>query len=460
MSSTAATTFRTFRDPAGSLKIEGERVLRTVHPAHAADVRNFLASQLADTLVDTGKLIATQILDDDEEGLCLEHPRIFFPSYPWEWSEAQWIDAALLTLDLCDQLIDHDLILKDATPLNILFDGTRPVLVDLLSIDRRTPGDPIWKAYGQFVRTFVLPLAAHQALGWPLTVSRARRDGYEPDDIYPHLSFFRRWFGPCRDFVTLPVLLDRIKKKDVVTAPSMRFSDDACAAILHARLRGLRRVILGLASPKSRSRWSGYVSHRNHYASQDSQRKASFIQQALATIRPTSVLDIGANTGEFSRMAAQAGARVVALDTDLLSTELHYKRAHRKRDSILPLHADIARPTPSAGWKNLESLGLLARCRHRFDCILMLGLLHHLLVSDQIPLDEIARLVAELAPRALLIEWIPPSDTMFQQICRGRDDLYGTLSEEDLVRSFSPFFITVTRTPLDNGRILFHLEAR
>lgn len=440
--------------------MEEARVLRSVHPAYAADVKQFLASPLADALVDADKLIATQIIGDDEQGLRLEHPRIFFPSYPWEWSEAQWIDAALLTLDLCDQLIDENLILKDATPLNILFDGAHPVLVDLLSIDRRTTGDPIWKPYGQFVRTFVLPLMAHKFLGWPLANARARRDGYEPGDLYPHLSFFRRWFGPCRDFVTLPVLLDRFKKKTAATPSEMHFADDACAAILHARLRGLRRVILGLASTKSRSRWSGYVTHRSHYATQDSQRKTSFIQQALASIRPTSVLDIGANTGEFSQMAARAGARVVALDTDLLSTELHYQRAHHAQDSILPLHADIARPTPSAGWKNLESLGLLDRCRHRFDCILMLGLLHHLLVSDQIPLDEIAHFAAELGPRALLIEWIPPSDTMFQQICRGRNDLYGALCEEDFLRSFAPFFEVVTRAPLDNGRILFHLEAR
>lgn len=460
MSSRSEAMFRTFRDPAGSLQIEDERVLRTVHPRYAAQVLSFLNSSFARSLADSGKITATQILGNDEDGtLHLEHPRIFFPSYPWEWSEAQWIDAALLTLNLCDELIDHGLILKDATPLNVLFDGARPVLVDLLSIDHRVPSDPIWKAYGQFVRTFVLPLMAHKYLGWPLTASRARRDGYEPGDLYPHLSLLRRWLGPCRNFITLPVLLDRMKKKNASTA-SIHFSDDACAAILHARLRGLKRVIRGLSTTKTRSRWSGYVTHRSHYSPEDSQSKTAFIERALKKIQPASVLDIGANTGEFSRMAAETGARVVAMDTDLLSTELHYKRANAGHIAILPLHADIARPTPSAGWKNLESLGLLDRCRHRFDCILMLGLLHHLLVSDQIPLAEIAHLASELAPRALLVEWIPPSDAMFQEICRGRDDLYGALSEDEFRQKFSPYFTTVAREPLHNGRVLFHLEAR
>jgi hypothetical protein len=452
--------FRTFRDPAGSLRIEADRVLRTVRPEFAVATQSFLDSSLAHDLTESGWMVPTQSLGLQDDGsLELEHRRIFFPSYPWEWCAEQWVDAAVLTLEICDKLLDHGLILKDATPLNVLFDGARPVLVDVLSIEPREMCNPIWIAYGQFVRTFVLPLMAHKYLGWPLEASRNRRDGYEPDALYPYLPFAKKWFGPARSFITLPVKMDRLGrgKKGV---PHLRFSDDASVAILRSRLRGLKKTVLGLAGEKKPSHWSGYTEHRDHYADEDSVRKKSFVKSALEFARPRTVLDIGANIGEFSRLAAEMGARVIAIDTDVASTGMDYADARTGQRQILPLHADFARPTPAAGWRNRESLSLLDRCREQFDCLMMLGLLHHLLVTDQIPLSEIAHLVFEMSPRWAIVEWIPPTDPKFVEVCRGRDALYKHLDEDEFKRTFSTFFRTMDRVALKNGRVLLLLEAR
>ena len=57
---------------------------------------------------------------------------------------------------------------------------------------------------------------------------------------------------------------------------------------------------------------------------------------------------------------------------------------------------DRARPTPAVGWCNTESLPLLERARDRFDCVMMLGILHHLLLADQIPMAEVATLLPHL----------------------------------------------------------------
>ena len=460
MTPSPASQFRTFRDPAGSLRIDADRVLRTVRPEFAGATQSFLDSALAQDLTESGWMVPTQSLGLQDDGsLELEHRRIFFPSYPWEWCAEQWVDAAVLTLEICDKLLDHGLILKDATPLNILFDGARPVLVDVLSIEPREASNPIWIAYGQFVRTFLLPLMAHKYLGWPLEASRNRRDGYEPDALYPYLPFAKKWLGPARSFVTLPVMMDRMGR-GVKGVPQIRFSDDASVAILRARLRGLKETVIKLGAAKKQSHWSDYTEHRNHYADEDSARKRSFVKAALEFSRPRTVLDIGANTGEFSRLAADAGARVIAVDTDAASTGIDYEEARAGRRQILPLHADFARPTPAAGWRNRESLSLLDRCRERFDCVMMLGLLHHLLVTDQIPLSEIAHLVFEMSPRWVIVEWIPPTDPKFVEVCRGRDALYKHLDEEEFKRTFAPFFRTMDRVALKNGRVLFLLNIR
>ena len=75
-------------------------------------------------------------------GQRLLHPRIPVATYPWEWTPSQWLAAAELTLSLCEEALSEDWILKDATPLNVLFLGPRPVLVDVLSFERRDPASP------------------------------------------------------------------------------------------------------------------------------------------------------------------------------------------------------------------------------------------------------------------------------------------------------------------------------
>ena len=115
--------------------------------------------------------------------------------------------CAELTLNLCSDLIKQGWLLKDATPLNVLFQGMQPVFVDVLSIQRAAPQQPIWLAYGQFVRTFLLPMLAHSRLGWPLQVALTRRDGYEPEEIYSCPLLVARLRQPALSAVTLPLLL-------------------------------------------------------------------------------------------------------------------------------------------------------------------------------------------------------------------------------------------------------------
>ena len=102
----------------------------------------------------------------------MRHPRISFQSFPWEWAPGLWLAAAELTLTMwwCSDLVREGWLLKDATPLNVLFQGTEPIFVDVLSIEKMNPTQPIWLAYGQFVRMFLLPMLAYSRLGWPLQV--------------------------------------------------------------------------------------------------------------------------------------------------------------------------------------------------------------------------------------------------------------------------------------------------
>jgi hypothetical protein len=168
---------------------------------------------------------------------------------------------------------------------------------------------------------------------------------------------------------------------------------------------------------------------------------------------------VGANTGVYSRIAAESGANVVAWDTDVRATDLHWQTAYRDKLPVLPLVADFARPTPSVGWQNGECTSLLSRAKNRFDCVLMLGILHHLLVADQIPLASVIDQLAEISTHWAVLEWIPKEDSQFAGLCRGRENLYAHLTEDYFVQILSGKFATRIREHLPNGRTLWLVEA-
>lgn len=451
----------TFRDPQGRLYLEGDRVLREIYPDHVEPVLNWVQSSIAREWMRQGRLIPTTILPtaSGHAGL-LEHERLFFPSYPWEWSPGQWRAAASLSLDLCEEALGQGFILKDATPLNVLFRGSQPVFVDVLSFEARDRRSPFWMAYAQFVRTFLLPLAAYVYLGWPLGWTQQRRDGYESADLAAWLPVLQRWRNPLRSLVTVPMLLEKRSSGNGARTRSYKreISEEVSGHLVRRTVRRTQRLLEMLVPPARASRWSNYSEAAAHYEPADRMGKEDFVRSWLDRIRPARVLDVGANSGVYSRIAAECGADVVAWDTDVQATEMNWQAAQREGLSILPLVADFARPTPALGWENSEHQSLLARAEGRFNCVLMLGILHHLLVADQIPLSAILDQVSRISNRWVILEWIPREDGQFAGLCRGRDSLYEHLTEGYFTEVVSRRFAIRDYTQLPNGRSLWLLE--
>jgi SAM-dependent methyltransferase len=430
----------TFRDPAGELQLTAACALRRIRPSAEKVTREFLASPLRLALEQSGDLIPSRVAEPGSHPCVapgefwLEHPRIDPIGYPWEWTTAQWRAAAELTLRIAGQAIDAGWTLKDATPLNIVFDGPR---------------------------TFLLPLIAAKYLSWPLQATMFTRDGYEPRQIYDALPRWRRLNPDLLDVVTLATAFERPDsgpgRGPARAAPKKTSSttDPALAThLLQKRIQRLGKQIRSVTSQRSHSQWSQYEKSAGHYQAADVDEKQKFVKSILARCSPERVLDIGANTGTYSLLAADSGAKVVSLDSDSAALEVLWRTATEQNRPITALVADIARPTPAAGWRNREHFSLLDRLTGEFDLVLMLAVIHHLILRHQLPLTHIAGLCAGLTPRSLLLEWVPPSDPMFQEWLRGRDDLYGHLTEEDLTRAFAPYFAVVDRAQLGNGRVL------
>ena len=177
--------------------------------------------------------------------------------------------------------------------------------------------------------------------------------------------------------------------------------------------------------------------------------------------KPARVLDAGANTGHFSALAAQAGAEVVAVDLDAACVGAIWRRAREQKLNILPLVVNLARPSPALGWQNRETPSFLDRAAGAFDGVLMLALIHHLLVTERIPLEAILRLAADLTTSLLVIEFVEPQDEMFRRLTRGREALHASLDVAAFERACLAYFEIVRSLALPGThRRMYCLKRR
>jgi SAM-dependent methyltransferase len=439
-----------FRDPMGSCCVLENGVVRLVAPEGLAEFDGFLKTRAARDYLDRKQLVSTRRLSQVEitglretpagksmlaarpEAAVFEHERISFASYPHEWPPEMLWAAGRLTLDLGRAVLAEGYGLKDATPTNVLFRGSEPVFVDALSFERRNPGDPVWKACAQFVRTFLLPLLANRRWGLRLAdIFTTHRDGLEPEEIYRLCSPWERLHPRLLSLVSIPTWISRRADPDnrAIYQPRLLFDTEKACYIIDSTFHRMSRALDSLQpAARAQSAWSGYMATHS-YDDPAFAAKEKFVSDVLSEFKPARVLDAGANTGHFSEMAAQSGGAVVAIDLDEVCVGRIWRRARDKKLNILPLVVNLARPTPATGWRNRECPSFLQRATGAFDGVLMLAVLHHLLVTERIPLNEILDLGAELTTSLLVIEFVAPQDDMFRRLTRGREELHAGLDK-------------------------------
>lgn len=398
--------------------------------------------------------------DFDSRDHVLEHPRVFFPSHPYEWTPGMLARAGLHTLAVNESLLEAGFELKDATPSNILFRGCEPIFIDHTSPSARKVGAMGWKAYGQFSRTFVIPLLVHRLRGLsPSDIFLTHRDGLPLELAAKLLGKSKFTNRVALAHVGIPSWLGRnASASDTPAIRTASYGDNVTRSLLRRLAKTIRK-----ACPERppHSAWSSYQSDPGSYRPGDVRAKDDLVRCALARLRPRTVLDLGTNTGRHALMAAQVGATVVAVDSDGASIERLFSTARHQGADILPLVVDIGRPSPAAGWNNTEQSSFLQRTEGRFELVMMLALMHHLLVTERIPVPELAAYAAKLTTRHALIEWVDPTDDHFRRIAGPNAPLYANIDAQTFESALQPYFEIIERTPLKAGqRHMFLLKKR
>ena len=455
------------RDPAGRLMRVQDRVFRLVHPEGADNARACLQSptiarwQAERRFVGTSELAATDWPTMPGAGpvtTVLEHEVVPFPSHPCEWTPGMLKAAGLLTLDLAAELLDESRGIKDATPLNVLFMGGQPIFVDALSVEDRDPRSPVWLPYGQFVRTFILPLVANRHLGWSLRrIFTGARDGLTPEELYPPLRWRSRLSPGVFGAVTGPVLLSRFRPR--TPFPSLPVTDELRAKfILRRLLAHLRKVLESQDGNSRESNWTSYRDPAIH-ATEYHAARLQIVENVCRTHRPTRVLDVGANDGAFSALAASCGADVVAIDRDEVVVDRMFRHMSGSSSRVLPLVVDLADPTPATGWRNAERPSFLARAAGGFDLVLCLAVLHHLVVGDGLPLAAVVDQVTALTRDVLVAEFVPSEDPWCRRLAAGRPVSAERWSIQAFEEEAARHFVIASRHPVGaNGRTILVLR--
>ena len=288
-----------FRDPAGRVHDLNGRILRTITHRAASDYEALRDDGVLSWLFRHGLVVpAREVgLDEivglgDEVAYVVEHPRLPFVTYPYEWPFSALKTAALFHLDLHLQLLERQVTLTDASAYNIQFDGAKPVFIDLLSLRPYHEGE-YWLGHKQFSEQFLNPLLLSAMMGvayhgW----YRGNLEGIATAELARLLPFRRKLGWRVLTHVALPARFqDRAARGGAEEALKRARRRPFPLSAYRGLLRQLRGWIAGFASPFADTTWADYdLGHG--YGQAEIGAKRDFVGRFVEATKPALMWDL------------------------------------------------------------------------------------------------------------------------------------------------------------------------
>jgi len=456
-----------FRDRDGRIYSHGDRIIRGISANALAEFKKLESTAFYTRFLQNGQLVESKLLKPENVQLSpeimqqwagfIEHRRIPVITYAYEWTFSMLRDAALLQLDLLEAALQEGMTLKDASPYNIQFDGGKPVFIDIASFETLPAGAP-WAAYRQFCEMFLFPLMLQAYKGIHFQpLMRSGIDGVGVQTAAKLFGFRDRLRAGVFSHVWLQAKLDRRYGNTQQNVRSDLKKAGFNQAMILANVRKLGKLIKKLSWQGEDSEWGGYEEFHN-YSKSDHRLKEMFIHDSVAGSEAGVVWDIGCNTGQFAKIAAQHADYVLAMDLDHFTVERLYRDTRETGiKNILPLVQNIADPSPDWGWRNRERLDLSKRIRP--DMVLCLALIHHVVISANVPMEEFVSWLAELSDQ-VVIEYVSRSDDKVKALLRNKDDRYSDYSRTELEKHLGKYFRIVRQQAMESGNRYLYWCAR
>ena len=454
-----------YRDPAGQIFYYKGRIYRGLNSEGCKRFRYIEKNKILKDSITDNYLIDTNVVSNSEINnennnfeIILEHKKINFISYPYEWCFDQLKDAALHHLNFQLYLLDKNCVLIDASAFNIQFINSKPIFIDVLSIAEYKEGS-YWVAHRQFCENFLNPLLLSSKKeinfnNW----FRGNLEGIETSDINSILSLKDK-LSPS--IFTHVFLMDRIQKK------VMRNPDDIYEKIekkksiskntYKAILLQLKNTILKLKKKNFASQWQNY-SKENTYGSEEEKLKIKLIADFSSKYKFDFLADLGCNNGLYSFTSLENGSKnVVGFDFDLNALNSAYLKSKEKKLNFQTVYMDAVNPSPNQGWNQQERKGLAERIK--FDGMIALAFNHHLAIAKNIPLEESIKWLVSFASKGI-IEFVPKNDETVKKMLQLREDIFLKYNEENFKNILSKYTKILTKHVVSSsGRTLYEFNS-
>jgi len=447
-----------FRDRSGFLFYYENEIYRIINFSYKKQYEKFMNSELYQKLEEKNLIIThseIENLDIDCDYYKIIKPeKIPFISYPYEWSFSQLKDAALLTLRIQKAAMKYGMTLKDGSAFNIQFHNGHPIFIDTLSFEIYEEGQ-IWKPYKQFCQHFLAPLALISKKDVRLNLlSKTFIDGIPIDlaaKLLPKTTFGN--FGLMAHIHAHAKSQKHYENKDA-KIKQKTLSKRSFEGLIESLKSSIEKMTWNVDSTE----WGDYYSDTN-YTEKSFEEKKQFISLAIDQVKPKLVWDMGANTGVFSRLASTKGINTISYDIDPLAVEKNYLLSSQNSEqNILPLILDLTNPSSGIGWNHNERMSIIQR--GPADMVFALALVHHLAISNNVPLNKLAEFFSQIS-KFLIIEFVPKSDSQVKRLLLTRDDIFENYDEKNFEIEFSKFFkIINSKKILDSERTIYIMENK
>ena len=119
---------------------------------------------------------------------------------------------------------------------------------------------------------------------------------------------------------------------------------------------------------------------------------------------------------------------------------------------------DLANPSPNIGWQNMERDSFLTR--GPADLVFALALIHHLAISNNVPLELISEFFSKNC-KNLIIEFVPKIDSQVKRLLSTREDIFLEYDYEHFEKEFKKFFTIVEKKEIkDSKRIIYYMNNK
>lgn len=449
-----------FRDPSGFMFTRSGVLYRQVNLSYQENYDLLMCSGLYEQLSKSKTLIPHEEVSLDLAAKpdlaykVIQPARVEFISYPYEWCFEQLKDAAILTLAIARRALEFNMSLKDASAYNIQFHQGRPIFIDTLSFEEYQEGTP-WVAYRQFCQHFLAPLALMATKDVRLIqLLRIYIDGIPLDLASSMLpSKTRTNFGLLSHIHLHAKSQKQYADKEV---SRQEVKGKVSKTSLIGLLDSLLSTVRGLTIESIETEWADYY-QANNYTESSFEAKRSLVRDFVQKVQPKKVWDLGANTGEFSRVASALEIPTVAFDIDPGAVQQNYLQVKENKEKhLLPLCMDLTNPSPGLGWHNQERESMQER--GPVDLVMALALIHHLAIANNVPLEDVAAYFADLG-RYLIIEFVPKSDSQVKRLLASRLDIFPNYTKAGFEKAFQTCYTILEEAPVQGSeRILYLME--